>query len=101
MWLYVMFDLPTVTKKERKSATRFRKDLLDLGFQMAQYSVYMRFCDGKVTAETYIGKIEQALPNQGRVHILTVTDKQIENARIFIGTRQERSPKNPDQLVLL
>lgn len=68
---------------------------------MAQYSVYMRFCDGKVSAETCISKIEEALPGQGRVHILTVTDKQIENARIFIGTRRERPLKNPDQLVLL
>lgn len=101
MWLYVMFDLPVVTKAERKRATRFRKDLLDLGFEMAQYSVYLRFCDSKVTAETYIKKIRAALPNQGRIHILSVTDKQYGNAHIFIGTNRKRPPKNPDQLVLL
>ena len=45
--MMVLFDLPVMTKKERKAATDFRKFLLDQGFEMAQYSVYMRFCAGK------------------------------------------------------
>lgn len=32
MWLIVMFDLPVQTKKDRKLASKFRNDLLDLGF---------------------------------------------------------------------
>ena len=32
MWLIVMFDLPVIEREERKSATRFRNDLLDMGF---------------------------------------------------------------------
>lgn len=32
MWLMVMFDLPVQTKKDRKLASKFRNDLLDLGF---------------------------------------------------------------------
>lgn len=35
MWLYVMFDLPVQTKSQRKSAARFRKDLLKDGFSMS------------------------------------------------------------------
>ena len=27
MWVFVFFDLPTETKKNRKDAARFRKDL--------------------------------------------------------------------------
>jgi len=38
-----MFDLPVVEKAERKAATEFRNALLDLGFEMSQFSVYMRF----------------------------------------------------------
>jgi len=47
MWLYVMFDLPVGTKAERKAATQFRKFLLDEGFEMAQFSVYLRFAVSK------------------------------------------------------
>ena len=41
MWLFVMFDLPTVTKKDKKEAARFRKELEKDGFTMYQYSVYI------------------------------------------------------------
>ncbi|WP_197387472.1 CRISPR-associated endonuclease Cas2 [Ralstonia pseudosolanacearum] len=44
MWLLTMFDLPVGTKAERKAATSFRHFLQDQGFEMAQFSVYMRFC---------------------------------------------------------
>ena len=65
MWLCVFFDLPVGTKRERKAATRFRLDLLDLGFEMTQFSVYLRFCAGKEQAESYERKIEQAMPSAG------------------------------------
>src|SRR5690606_10848323 len=44
MWVLVLFDLPTETRKERKAAGMFRKKLLDDGFQMFQFSIYLRFC---------------------------------------------------------
>lgn len=39
----VMFDLPVVEEVEREAATDFRNGLLDHGFAMSQFSVYMRF----------------------------------------------------------
>jgi CRISPR-associated protein Cas2 len=33
MWTLVMYDLPTETKKERKAAAKFRKELLRDGFE--------------------------------------------------------------------
>ena len=47
MWLMVIFDLPVGTKKQRHAATKFRNFLLDQGFSMSQFSVYLRFCGGK------------------------------------------------------
>ena len=41
MWVLVFFDLPTDTKKERKSATDFRKKLIADGFIMFQFSIYI------------------------------------------------------------
>lgn len=43
MWMMVMFDLPTETHSQRKSAAKFRKFLLDEGFEMVQFSVYVQF----------------------------------------------------------
>jgi CRISPR-associated protein Cas2 len=100
MWLVVLFDLPVGTKKERKAATAFRHKLLDLGFEMTQYSVYLRFCAGKEQAESYERRIEQAMPGAGKVHIMALTDKQYENIRTFRGRKREQSPKNPEQFAL-
>ena len=44
MWILIMFDLPTETKKQRKAATDFRKSLIADGFTMFQFSIYVRNC---------------------------------------------------------
>lgn len=100
MWMMVMFDLPTTTKKERKAATKFRTFLLDRGFSMAQYSVYMRFCAGKEQVESRLRQVGSNLPETGRVHVIVITDKQYERIVLFDGRKRERSPENPGQLVL-
>jgi CRISPR-associated protein Cas2 len=70
MWMVVMFDLPVVEKAERKAATEFRNTLLDLGFEMSQFSVYMRFCTSVAQVDTYCKRVESALPEGGKVNIL-------------------------------
>ena len=66
MWMMVLFDLPVLTKKERKAATKFRKFLLDQGFEMSQFSVYLRFCAGKEQAETYTKRVSKNTPETGK-----------------------------------
>lgn len=39
MWMIVLFDLPVLTKRERKDANKFRKFLQDEGFDRCQLSV--------------------------------------------------------------
>ena len=100
MWLYVMFDLPVGTKPERKAATKFRNFLLDCGFEMAQFSVYLRFGESKEAIETHVGKIRAALPERGKVHMMMVTDKQYANSHTFTGRKSEQTSEKPDQLIL-
>ena len=100
MWIFVMFDLPVGTKKQMRDAARFREFLLDEGFEMSQFSVYARFCNGKEQFEAYMRRIEARLPERGDIHILTFTDKQYENIIRFSGQRRRRQRKNPDQLAL-
>lgn len=44
MRLLIMFDLPVETSKERREYRQFRKRLINEGFLMIQYSVYVRVC---------------------------------------------------------
>ena len=100
MWMFVMFDLPVVTKRQRARATKFRHDLLDLGFQMAQYSVYLKFCGQREAANALARRIERRLPSLGRVNILTITDKQYERMRVFNGRQRDLQELEQRQLLL-
>jgi CRISPR-associated protein Cas2 len=100
MWMVVMFDLPVVEKAERKAATAFRNDLLNMGFEMSQFSVYMRFCTSETQVQTYCKRVEGSLPGGGKVNILQFTDKQYERIVSFHGKSKQPANKTPDQFDL-
>lgn len=101
MWIWTLFDLPVLTTSERKAATRFRNDLLDLGFQMAQFSVYLRHAYSKEKADVIAAKVGDLVPPSGHVQILFFTDRQYQLTQSFQG-RNKSGPeqKKPDQLTL-
>ena len=102
MWVIVMFDMPVLTKKQRKQATKFRTDLLDLGFEMSQYSIYWKFCGSRASAEAAAGQVSRAFPGSGRASVLTITDKQMETMRILTGKgKADEAPEKRKQLLLL
>ncbi|MBS0292964.1 MAG: CRISPR-associated endonuclease Cas2 [Proteobacteria bacterium] len=100
MWMVVMFDLPVVLKAERNAATAFRNTLLDLGFEMSQFSVYMRMCTSAAQVDTYCKRVEAALPPGGKVNILQFTDQQYECLICFRGQTQQPANNTPDQFDL-
>lgn len=100
MWLMVMFDLPVVLKAERKAAAEFRLALLDMGFEMAQLSVYLRFCSSQTQVETYCRRVQEQLPPGGKVSIIQFTDKQFERMITFHGKSAQPPKSAPDQFAL-
>lgn len=100
MWLFVFFDLPTVTKKDKKYAARFRTDLEKDGFTMMQYSVYVRNCPSKENMEVHERRIRMSLPPAGNVSMLSVTDKQFGAIKTFYGKIETAKPDMPQQLEL-
>lgn len=100
MWIFVMFDLPVGTKQQMREATKFRELLLDEGFEMSQFSVYARFCNGKDSFDSHLRRIEANLPEKGDIHVLTFTDRQYENIVRFSSQRRKRPRKSPDQLAM-
>ena len=75
-WLVVLFDLPTDTKEERKAATKFRNDLLDQGYLMFQYSVYVRSAVTLDKKAHFISELKRINPDTGNVRCLFITDNQ-------------------------
>ncbi len=100
MWVMVFFDLPTETKKDRKLASRFRKQLLDDGFTMFQFSIYLRHCASRENAHVHIKRTKNNLPPNGKVGILEITDKQFGRMELFHGMVETKKPNVVQQLEL-
>lgn len=100
MWVFVFFDLPTDTKKERKAAAKFRKDLISDGFTMFQFSIYIRNCPSMENAQMHIKRVKTVLPEYGKVCIFCVTEKQFDSMELFFGKKQKELPVIGQQLEL-
>lgn len=98
MWLVVMFDLPVVTKPQRRQASLFRLGLRKDGFQMLQYSVYGRCCPSEENTDVHAARILSWLPPEGEVRLIRFTDAQFARMQVFHGKRRKRSEKAPRQL---
>lgn len=98
-WVLVMFDLPVVTKDERKKATRFRNYLLKDGYTMMQFSIYMRFCASYDKMEKHVKRLTPVIP-VGDVKTLFITDKQWEKGINLVGKDYQAKRENPKQLQL-
>ncbi len=98
LWVLVFFDLPTETKKERKVYSKFRKDLLNDGFAMFQFSIYLRHCNSRENADVHINRVKRTLPEKGNIGILTITDKQFGMMELFYGKKEKELPGVSQQL---
>lgn len=100
MWILVFFDLPTITKKDKKNYAIFRKNLQRDGFTMFQLSIYARHCASYDNAEVHIKRVKSFLPQYGNVCIMCITDKQFSNIEVFNGKLQGEKCVEGQQLEL-
>lgn len=100
MWVLVLFDLPTETKKEKKAYTDFRKKLIRDGFTMFQFSIYLRHCSSRENSEVHIQRVKNSLPEFGNIGILCITDKQFGQMELYQGKKAKEVSTPYQQLEL-
>lgn len=100
MWVMVLFDLPTDTKKDRRAYADFRKALLKDGFQMFQFSIYVRHCSSRENMLVHIKRVKASMPEKGLVGIMTITDKQFGEIELFDCRAEKKANPPPQQLEL-
>ena len=96
MWVLVLFDLPTDSKKDRKAYADFRKNLQRDGFTMFQFSIYVRHCTSSENAAVHIKRVKSFLPEFGQIGIMCITDKQFSQIELIYG-RKPQDVKPPGQ----
>jgi CRISPR-associated protein Cas2 len=89
----VFFDLPTVSKADKRAYVEFRRFLLNDDYHMIQFSVYGRILNGRDAEEKHLKRLTAHLPAKGSVRVLTVTEKQYASMLLLVGefSFQEKS----------
>lgn len=85
MRMLVFFDLPVVTREERRAYTLFRRFLINDGFDMIQFSVYGRVLNGRDAEGKHMQRVVENLPPDGSVRMLVVTEKQYAGMKLLVG----------------
>lgn len=93
MRMIVFFDLPTKTRKNKKDYVRFRRFLLQDGFDMIQFSVYCRIIVGKDGEMQHYKRLKTHLPPEGSVRCITVTEKQYADIQFLVGKKTKQEEK--------
>lgn len=101
MRMMVFFDLPVVSKADRRAYTVFRRFLLNDGYDMIQFSVYGRILNGNDAEEKHMKRLVANLPPEGSIRVMTVTEKQYAGMKLLVGLPLFQEKKvNAAQIVL-
>lgn len=73
-----------------------KKEIMQDGFTMFQFSIYLRHCPSRENAEVHIKRTKDKLPSKGHIGILSITDKQFGMMEIFYG-KKVQEPQTPYQ----
>ena len=101
MRLLVFFDLPVVTREERKIYAKFRKFLLSDGYDMLQFSVYCRICLGEDAVDKHLRRLESNLPSVGSIRFLQITERQYACMKFLVGIPTKKEIKVSNAQIVL
>lgn len=101
MRLMVMFDLPMETSKNRRYYRNFRKKLINEGFLMIQYSIYVRVCVNRKAADFLEKRISTFLPEEGVIQTLMLTEKQYNDMHFLVGKRKNDVRNSSERTIIL
>ena len=100
MVIYVCYDLPTKTKKQRRAYQKFVNDLEREGFSRMQYSIFIRPCMSRQNEKAHRRRVRNLLPEEGHCIIFSMTDKQFEDLEVYYAGSKADNPEIPKQLML-
>ena len=101
MRILVFFDLPVKTQEERKKYRKFRVFLLKDGYNMLQFSIYCRLCNGMDHVNKHLSRLGKNIPPEGCIRSLCITEKQYNRMKIWLGNPTAYEKKiSGNQLVL-
>lgn len=81
----LFFDLPSITKTDKRNYRKFIKLLKTNGYYMIQESVYVKLSIDIQRAQSTVSIIKNNLPPSGSVFVLHITEKQFASMETLMG----------------
>src|SRR5690606_42105799 len=100
VWVVVMFGLPVKKREEVRAASQYRKLLLESGCSPVQYGVYTEYLLNATGLRALIKPLKAALPPNGEVRILQLTDTQWASQLRFFGSKRLEPEERPKPLAI-
>lgn len=101
MRIVLFFDLPSVTKTDRREYSKFIKLIKGLGFMMFQESVYTKLAINESVVSATLREIKQKLPKDGIVSVLSITEKQFASIENMLGEIDTDVVMNQERIIKL
>lgn len=96
-----MFDMPTITIEDRKNYSKFKDNLIDDGFIMIQYSIYVRICKNQDDITKHINRVKMFTPEKGNIRLLQVTEKQYEQMIMLRGIKNVDEKESNNSMIII
>lgn len=101
MRVFVFFDLPTLTRENKREYRIFRRYLIKNGFIMLQESVYCKLALNQTAVNSIYDNLRKNIPSQGIVQVLSITEKQFSKSEYLIGETKSDVINNDERLIVL
>ncbi|CCK84272.1 CRISPR-associated protein cas2 [Lactobacillus equicursoris 66c] len=101
MVLLLSFDLPRNTKEERKEAAEYRKRLVELGFDMKQYSLYEREVESEETRKHLIKTLKEEVPDDGMITLYLLPNEVNDKQITILGSEVTLSTNTNPKLIVI
>lgn len=81
----IMYDFPMHTKEDVRIYTRFRKQLLKIGYYQMQESVYIKSVNNTERVSTIEKQVKLLAPQSAHIRMLILTESQFQKMKIISG----------------
>lgn len=89
----ILYDLPMTEKEDIRIYNKFRKNLINLGCYMIQFSVYVKVLKNDVNYKLFLNKLKKVLPTKGEIRVIKITEKQYEKMLFLSGEQNNHEKK--------
>ena len=96
-----MFDMPTITNEDKKNYSKFRDNLIDDGFIMIQFSVYVRICKNQDDIIKHTNRVKLFAPSKGNIRLLQVTEKHYEQMLMLRGIKHDDEKESNNSMIII